>query len=109
MLVLGSALVLDALAAAEQSGVAAVHFARHRRVCCATSGQAAGRKWLRLARMRCDSFPAASERFGNKIVWSMFCLTAFMRAILRGPTPHSLRQHGFERLVVAPEMVVKRR
>jgi hypothetical protein len=32
-----------------------------------------------------------------------------MRAALRVPAPHSRRQHGFERAVAAPEMVVKRR
>jgi len=32
-----------------------------------------------------------------------------MRATLRGAAPHSLRQHGLERVVAAPEMVVERR
>jgi hypothetical protein len=32
-----------------------------------------------------------------------------MRAAWRGAVPHSRRQHGFERAVAAPEMVVERR
>src|SRR5205809_81003 len=35
--------------------------------------------------------------------------SAFMRATLRVLAPHSLRQHGLERVVAAPEMVVERR
>jgi len=35
--------------------------------------------------------------------------SAFMRAARRRPAPHTCRQHGIERVIAAPEMVVKRR
>jgi hypothetical protein len=61
-----------------------------------------------IRRLKGDSFPAASEIFGTKIARCLVWPAAFMRASLRDPAPHSLRQHGLERVVAAPEMVVER-